>query len=419
MEFNQTLIEQAEMDLRLKLIDFSNHPQIQNQIGEAFYIWKNDPELLKEDLEEDEIDDLTFTKFNDWFLFDFKLSDKNMSILELFYEQELESLSEIEKSILDDWRNNIYSFFDIVEIIPDLGCRIKDIFTDRELFVNDASRSRKLSLTNVIGARPLKTGNKIFFSGSISIYPKAFRPIILDLFKREFKEYKIAFGKKSNVRDYMKNWGFLIEHQIEAMIHNPSYETPEGEKIVLSSTNYSFEDYETVISNLKQIKSIIELSGGTNELRIFHVSKVGEKQTSATIEIEGNTLKIECHSLSFLNMVKGLIEGRLKGLIKFKQDSFKQLEPNSTQGLLSIKKLPAGVKNKGELENILDDYYNRWIEIPHQILDGKTPREASETDEGRERLKTVINELESLYRHARMRGEPYYDVEKLREKLSL
>ena len=418
METTQALIEKPERDLRLKLIDFSSRPQIQDQIGEAFYIWTNDPELLVEDFEKDDIDDLTFTKFNDWFLFDFKLIDKNMSVFELFYERERESLSELEKSILDDWRNNIYSFFDVEEVIPDLGCRIKDLFTGQELFVNDASGSRQLSLKDIIGARPLKTGNMNFFSGTISIYPRAFRPIILDLFKREFNEYKIAFGRKSSVRDYLKNWGFLIGHHIERMIYNRSYETPEGEKIVLSSASYSFEDYESVISNLKQIKSIMELSGGSDELRVFHVTELGDIQTSAAIEIENNTLRIECHTLSSLNVVKGLIETRLRGLIKFSQDTFKQLEQYNQQGLFSTKKLPTG-RNKSDLDTILDDYYNKWIEIRLQTLDGKTPREASETEEGRKRLKLIINELESLYNHARMRGEPYYKVEKLREKLNL
>ena len=94
----------------------------------------------------------------------------------------------------------------------------------------------------------------------------------------------------------------------------------------MSSASYSFEDYESVISNLKQIKSIRELSGGTDDLRVFQLTELGDIQTSAAIEIENNTLRIECHTLSSLNVVKGLIESRLTGLIKFSQDTFKQLE---------------------------------------------------------------------------------------------
>jgi len=75
INLKQYKFEQAARDLRLKLIDFSHRTQIQAQIGEAFYIWKNDPELIEQDYEEEDISDITFTKFLDWFIYDFKLID--------------------------------------------------------------------------------------------------------------------------------------------------------------------------------------------------------------------------------------------------------------------------------------------------------------------------------------------------------
>jgi hypothetical protein len=102
INLRQYKFEQAERDLRSKLIDFTHRPQIQAQIGEAFYIWKNDPELIQQYYEEEEISDITFTKFFDWFIYDFKLIDIGTSVIELFYEQEADSLSNFEKSILRD-----------------------------------------------------------------------------------------------------------------------------------------------------------------------------------------------------------------------------------------------------------------------------------------------------------------------------
>jgi len=81
-------IDQAERDLRMKLIDFSNRPEIQAQIGEAFYIWMNDPELSRKEMDEDDIDDLTFTKFLDWFIYDFKLLDTGKRLINRFHEEE-------------------------------------------------------------------------------------------------------------------------------------------------------------------------------------------------------------------------------------------------------------------------------------------------------------------------------------------
>jgi len=41
------------------------------------------------------------------------------------------------------------------------------------------------------------------------------------------------------------------------------------------------------------------------------------------------------------------------------------------------------------------------------------------TKDGRVKLNSAINELEVIYEQARNRGEPYYDVSKLRKKLKL
>ncbi|MEE9238591.1 MAG: hypothetical protein V3U58_03425, partial [Thermodesulfobacteriota bacterium] len=84
-----------------------------------------------------------------------------------------------------------------------------------------------------------------------------------------------------------------------------------------------------------------------------------------------------------------------------------------------LKKYPLGVKNKNELDSELDKHYDKWLNMPLEILDGKSPKQALKTKDGRVKLSSVIDELEVIYEHARNRGEPYYDVSKLRKKLKL
>ena len=84
-----------------------------------------------------------------------------------------------------------------------------------------------------------------------------------------------------------------------------------------------------------------------------------------------------------------------------------------------MKKLPTGVKSLKELEKKLDEYYTDWIDQPLPALNGKTPRDAAKTSEGRNDLNLVLNELENIYKHAKMRGEPYFDLNKVRKQLKL
>ncbi|MFZ5651450.1 MAG: antitoxin Xre/MbcA/ParS toxin-binding domain-containing protein [Bacillota bacterium] len=67
----------------------------------------------------------------------------------------------------------------------------------------------------------------------------------------------------------------------------------------------------------------------------------------------------------------------------------------------------------------LDDYYERWINQPVQALDGKTPRESCKTVHGRAKVEELLRELEKVERNRVKRGEPHYDIGKVRSRLGL
>ena len=117
VDINEYKIDQTDKELRKKLVDYSERPEIQSQLGEAFYIWKNDPDFTSEDLDEDKIDELTFEKFFDWFLYDYKLIDSEERLAERFYSEEGASLSASEKILIQDWIKSIYSFFEVQEVM--------------------------------------------------------------------------------------------------------------------------------------------------------------------------------------------------------------------------------------------------------------------------------------------------------------
>ncbi|MGH7799696.1 MAG: hypothetical protein ACREOW_03580 [Thermodesulfobacteriota bacterium] len=423
VDINQYKLDQAEKDLRLKLVDFSNRPEIQAQIGEAFYIWKNDPELLTENLGDEDNDDLTLAKFFDWFTYDYKLIDIGKRVIERFYEEEMHDLSDVEKSLIAEWSQNLYSFFEVEKVVPNEGCSIKDIFTGDVFQIKDSSASLQIAPHDIIGGRPLKVGNYRYFSGVISVYPQAFKALIIDFFNLQFKDYKKNFRRKSAVKDYLKDLGFLIGHYIEEIVERPQFLTHEGDEFVFASAIYNIKNYEKVIKKLKNIRSLEEIEGGTDDLRVFTWErKRGKNRTVGTIEVENDRLQIDCYSINSLANVKKIVEKNLNEFIEHKGDSTKHLDLNRDKELnkaTKLMKLPSGISSKRELDTILEEHYDGWINKPLNALLGKTPSEALETKHGREILISILNELEGLYEHARERGEPYYDIKKLRKKLRL
>lgn len=60
----------------------------------------------------------------------------------------------------------------------------------------------------------------------------------------------------------------------------------------------------------------------------------------------------------------------------------------------------------------------RWLDEPHQLLDGRTPREAA-AGTGRAEVARLIRQLENSAERSRRRGEPAADVARLRDELDL
>ncbi len=422
VDITQYKIDQVEKELRKKLADYSERPEIQSQIGEAFYIWKNTPEFSSEDISEKDIDALTFEKFYDWFLYDFKLLDSEQRVIEKFYIDEGKELSDTEKKLIIDWIKSIHSFFEVEEVFSGEKCVIKDIFT-REVFeVFDKASSKQIKRRDIIAARPLKIGNQHYFSGIVSLYPATFKDLITEFFDKELKEYKELYGNQRTKREYLKDWGFRIGYYIEDVANHPHFVTPEGDEFVLATASYSVDQYEQCIKNIEKIKSLKEISDKTEEIRIFSWEKIGRNKITSTLEIEKTKLRIECYSVEMLAKAKSKIEKECKRHIKHLEDTIKEQDKfidKSKSETKKLKKYPLGVKNKNELDSELDSHYDKWVNTPLEILEGKSPKDSLKTKEGRVKLNSVIDELEVIYEHAKNRGEPYYDVSKLRKKLKL
>jgi hypothetical protein len=422
IDLKQYKYDEAEKELRVKLTEYAEKPEFQSQIGEAFYIWKNAPDMSSEDITEDQVGDLTFEKFFDWFLYDFKLFDTNERLIEKYHREEGRELDKLEKEMIKDWLQNRYSFFEVEDVTPGEECTIRDIFTKKQFHVSDKASSKQIRPSDIIGARPLKCGDNTYFSAVISIYPAAFKTLILDFFKEEFREYRNLNGSEKTKNDYLKDWGYQIGHFLEDVAKHPQYVTPEGDEFVLARASYRLNDGEKALSKLGKIKSLVEISGSSDDLRIFSWEKRGKNTITGSIEIENGNLRIECYSIDMLSKAKTKIEKDLGVLIEHTRDRKKELGSLIQSGKdrsPAPKRYPLGIKNRKELDSALNQHYKDWIDKPLSILSGQTPTEALQTKEGRDKLSMVLSELENLFEQARKRGEPYYDVGKLRKRLKM
>ncbi|MGH7889503.1 MAG: hypothetical protein ACRENF_03015, partial [Thermodesulfobacteriota bacterium] len=355
-------------------------------------------------------------------LYDFRLLDTGERVIERFYYDERVTLSGPEEAVIKGWIDSVYSFFEVGEVVPGEYCDIRDLFLQTEFRVRDSSSSKKLRTSDIIGARPLIAGYNVYFSGIISAYPQAFKNIILEYFDSEFELYRESREDGADKKEFIRDLGFQISNYMDELARNPHFITPEGEDLVLASAVYGVNDRVKALERLEKIDSLKQISGPGEEIMVFTIDIGGRSNISGTIEVDDERLDIATYSLEMLERAKSIIEKGLEGLIVHLEDKAKGMESyteRNQKATAKLKRLPHGVKNKKELDKKLDEYYKKWLDLPLAALSGLTPREAAGTEEGKKKLKIVLRELENIYKLARDRGEPYFEVNIIRKKLNL
>ncbi len=423
VNLNQYKFDQLEKELRIKLTEFTEKPDIASQIGEAFYIWKNNPDLLPEDLAMDEIDESSFSRFFDWFIYDFKLIDSGKTVITTFYEENKRDLSNIEQTIIKQAKESICSFFILEDIVEDNKCIISDIFTEEKFTIVDKSTAEKAKLYSILGARILQSDNTLLFSDIITLYPIAFKTLILDFYKKEYREYESSCDGKPSIKKFLKDWGYLIFQYLENISKNPRFLNSLGQEFIFTISEYKITDHKAVIELLDKTPNITPIIKKTDDLKVYLIASDNNPETEGVIELDKNFLNLECYSNSSQSKMKELFESQFSNVLKHEKDTIKDLNTlinlNKNKKKYKVDRLPPGVKNKKEMDSILDDYYQHWLDEPLEVLDGKSPKEASLTKEGKLQLHTILTELEDIYEIARNRGEPYYNIKILRNKLNL
>ncbi len=397
----------SEKTLYNKILDYTEQPEIQSQLSEAYYIWLNNPDIITDYIDEKDLDDETFTKFLDWFIHDFKLINNQMRVIESFNLQ-TETLSDIEQLIINDWIESNCSFYEITKIEKNKSCSIKDILTNKKYNIIDKNASNQLTVSDIIYARPIKTGELYYFSGVISVFPKILRQRITETFNDEFEEYKKQFGKTQKPSAFLKDWSYIIFKKMEDLLNHPKYLNPDGDEFVIAKSNYKIKNHKVLLKKLRELANLREISDSSSEINLFLVE---DSNVSSYLEIDKDNLTIECNSKNKLDVLKNEIEELLADYIKHEKDiirnldSFVDIETKKTK------------KHLNQYEESLDKYYDEWIRKPLDKLDGKSPLEAITSDKYRNKIENILNELESLYEDAKKHGEPFYEVNIIREKL--
>ncbi len=155
-------------------------------------------------------------------------------------------------------------FYEIQEVIPGKGSRIKSLFTDYEGFLNDKTSSHAIVKWDIVMARCYPMNGMYYMTGTLVRFRPSSKKFILERIGKAFSEY----SQKSQTGQFSQfsknNWDvfFQIEREIFEMETNKKIYTKYGE----------FQFCE-VRFKTREINSILNKTNILNEFRLIETKK--------------------------------------------------------------------------------------------------------------------------------------------------
>jgi tetratricopeptide (TPR) repeat protein len=437
----------VELGLRDQLLAFSGNEKYKKDFEKAHAAYYRKP--FREPLVIREGEEDRFQIFLDWFLHDFK-RENGLTLIEEFFQSKKETLTPEERSLLQYEISSHLSLYEVLQVTPEVGLRLKDLFTAEELDTREVRGSRTLTKWDLILARVIRAGQVNKFSGIITLLSRRNKEGILASVGQAWEKFKKETGR-TGWSDFAKIKGEIIHHlvedqpRVEPVLVTEEHHPVVSAKAIFQAKNpdplrfrlqkeFDFildseeEGKEMVWTWLKRGESKDWEAGKEMEQSIIFKSEMirgsGELRWTSlgTVTWTPGRLELWCLSRERLARGKRRLREILGDDIRHLADTFEDLKKLT-------KKVPqedSPFRDNKDRERYLpfyskamEDWMIHWVDEKIPALDGKTPREAVMTPEGRKRVEELLKDFENAEERKKRDGEPYIDIQYLKQKLNL
>jgi len=330
------------------------------------------------------------------------------------------------------------------------GLKLKDLFADEEVDIFEVRGSRALVKWDVIFARVIRMGSVNKLSGVIRVIPRSSKDDVLASIRSTWERIQKEADGMEWPR-FVKWNAHLVHHVIEDQRPaEPVFVTEEHHRIVSSKAVFDVINLNAIENRLtkefdfigvegekegeiqygwlKRGESKVWETGDTVNNSVILSSQMirgkGELRWSSlgTIILTSKKLELGCVSRERLDRGKKRLQEVLGNNIKHRIDHYEDIVRKARE-----RPEAGSVARKDAVpeeffpvySNVMEEWVTRWVDESIPALDGKTPREAIQTAEGREKVEEMLKDWENMEERKRKDGEPYIDVNAVRKMLNL
>ncbi len=443
-------------DIESKLIDrlFQHALEVfgPSSIEEAwneFHCW-NDPDGYDPESPLNQI-------FGPYFLFSWEIDpedtecDKALvgkTVAETFISAKRTRLTKEELEILEATNRSLFAFYEIIDVNPGEGFTLRNVLTEREYEVTERSGSRGASKGDVMFGALFEIKER---HQTLAMSPYMLPPIsiqaLMDVRKRLQKQLKLKVLKDSQIADFDIELREVYFSLLEPLLNPqmPKLCNTDGDPLVPQTLYFDIQCPDEAFSALKSVtagfvsEAELRADAKIKDGKIYEVeipwfkraksgSKSGSNTVLGTLNIAGKRLTVNVNSNKRASTIKKKIETKLGSAVKFKTKVIESIEGNigreaaqggSAASAIPLDQLPPEALDA--VKKMADEHWNKWFDEKIPALNGKTPKQAAKSKEGRELLSALLNSYEQRASLPENEATNLFqpDVDKLREKLGL
>lgn len=376
------------------------------------------------------------------------LSLEGMTVAESFLAANRSKLSSDEVQILESANRPVFTFYEISDVTPGHGFSLRNVLTDVVYEVTERSGSQGAQRGNIIfGAIFEINGRHQTLAMSPYMLPPLAIQSLIEVRKNLLKRLKSKKLTDLHVSEFdieMRDVYFsLLEPILNPQM--PKLCNTDGDPLVPQKLHFEVEDPEVAFEALKslaagfvseeELRSDAKLEAGRiTEVEIpwFKKNKSnrhpGSNTVFGTIKITGSKMTVDVNSNKRATTIKKKILSALGDQVRFKTKVIESIEGNvgkapspnrSKSSAIQLDQLPPEALEA--VKKMADAHWAKWFDEQIPALNGKTPKQAVKSKEGRELLEALLNSYEQRSGHADNETTNLFqpDVDKLRAKLGL
>jgi SEC-C motif len=421
-----------------ELVHFAHRPEFEaeHDVADGEFWEDRFDDLSDEEAEELEALDPDGRAYDLWFAFDFVL-ESGRTVAELFLEREGGRLRTGEREYLERMRPTHLRLYEVVEVRPDEGLQLVDLWTEERLWVRERLATRDLVRWDLVAVRTMRGAEgALVLEGVPYVFAAGDREDVL----QELRESRRAFHRRAprgDLADFFKQAGALF-HQLwldyTALRPPPLVQTAEGDPVEVATVAFDIRDAAAVDRALAGHPDLERRDDGSYAWTDPEPSLSGVDRRSpddaadpvesrsplsgegprrlGTIVLDAGSLRLEVVSRARAVRGRGFLEGLLGRAVQFRDVTYQDLGEAGEEPADAgppVDEIPPGVRAELTVK-LLDAHYRGWPDTPLPALGGCTPREAAGLDDERPALITLLKDMESRAERAHRRGEPAYDL---------